>query len=374
MEKRKVFRKKPMIAALIIFFIMANFFIWTDPFEARAVSDGTLYFNQESFDAYVGSSLSVSAMIDPGSNAVNSVSLIIQYDPLKLSLASATCSDIFSTELLAIEIPSPENGTARIDCAVPPQDNSITISSEVATFNFVASDSAEGSQISFSEDSSAAADGEETDVVNTLTSTLVNIDEDLTSPTITSFIVPSSYKSLNVPITTFIATDNVDVTGYKVTQSSIAPLASDSGWSSTAPSRYSFGVYGSKNLYAWAKDAAGNVSASIMRAIDVKKKSSGSKDSDKKKTPKRYISQSKKKIARGKLLTQRGKKFSKKSPVLLYFSRPGGGYYPPTRIMTDSKGAFILRYQVFKPVGNYSWYAFDVKTGKASKVKYYKVK
>jgi len=94
----------------------------------------------------------------------------------------------------------------------------------------------------------------------------------------------------------------------------------------------------------------------------------------KKKTPKRYISQSKKSIKRGATLTQRGKKFSKKSPVWLYFSKPGGGYYAPMKIVSSSKGTFLLKYVVTKPKGTYSWYAVDMKTGKKSKTKTYKVK
>ena len=62
---------------------------------------------------------------------------------------------------------------------------------------------------------------------------------------------------------------NVEVTGYLVSESSAAPLAGDGGWSATAPSSYSFASEGSKTLYAWAKDAAGNVSASRSAAVTV---------------------------------------------------------------------------------------------------------
>ena len=54
---------------------------------------------------------------------------------------------------------------------------------------------------------------------------------DTAPPTVTSLSIPSSSSSLTVPITSFLATDNVGVTGYLVTESSSKPNASDSGWS-----------------------------------------------------------------------------------------------------------------------------------------------
>jgi hypothetical protein len=47
-----------------------------------------------------------------------------------------------------------------------------------------------------------------------------------------------------------------------VTESGTAPVASNPGWTVSAPGSYTFASYGSKTLYAWAKDAAGNVSTS----------------------------------------------------------------------------------------------------------------
>jgi hypothetical protein len=91
-------------------------------------------------------------------------------------------------------------------------------------------------------------------------------------------------------------------------------------------------------------------------------------------TPKRTISNSPKKVARGNVLIQRGKKFSKNSIVQLYFSKPGGGYYAPSTIKTSKSGAFTLSYRANKPKGTYSWYAFDTKAGKKSKVIKYTIK
>lgn len=86
---------------------------------------------------------------------------------------------------------------------------------------------------------------------------------DATPPVITAFTFPSVYNSLIVPISTFTATDNVGVTGYLLTETGTTPSSSAGGWSSTKPTAYTFSSYGAKTLYAWAKDAAGNVSVSF---------------------------------------------------------------------------------------------------------------
>ena len=48
-----------------------------------------------------------------------------------------------------------------------------------------------------------------------------------------------------------------------------APSASATGWTSAAPASHTFASAGAKMLYAWAKDAAGNVSASASSTITV---------------------------------------------------------------------------------------------------------
>ena len=92
---------------------------------------------------------------------------------------------------------------------------------------------------------------------------------DATLPTVTNFVIPSTSTALSVAITTFTATDNVGVTGYMVNESSTKPLASAAGWSGSAPTNYTFASAGAKTLYAWAKDAAGNVSASRNDAVTI---------------------------------------------------------------------------------------------------------
>ena len=98
---------------------------------------------------------------------------------------------------------------------------------------------------------------------------------DTTKPTVTAFTVPATATTLTVPITAFTATDNVAVTGYLVNESATTPSATAAGWSSTAQTSYTFTTAGSKTLYAWAKDAAGNVSASKNATVVVTLPSSG---------------------------------------------------------------------------------------------------
>ncbi|OHA78670.1 MAG: hypothetical protein A3B07_00495 [Candidatus Yonathbacteria bacterium RIFCSPLOWO2_01_FULL_43_27] len=90
---------------------------------------------------------------------------------------------------------------------------------------------------------------------------------DGTAPIISSFSIPSTSTSLAVTVSSFTATDTQGVTGYKITETSSAPVSSDTGWSSTAPTTYVFTNAGSKNLYAWAKDSAGNISTGVQASV-----------------------------------------------------------------------------------------------------------
>ncbi len=65
------------------------------------------------------------------------------------------------------------------------------------------------------------------------------------------------------------ATDNVGVTGYLLTETAAKPSATASGWTSAKPASYVFASAGAKTLYAWAKDAAGNISASRSASVNI---------------------------------------------------------------------------------------------------------
>ena len=97
---------------------------------------------------------------------------------------------------------------------------------------------------------------------------------DTIAPTVTAFGMPASSDS-PIPVTTFTATDNTAVTGYMITESATAPLAGAAGWTATAPSSVSASSTGNVTFYAWAKDAAGNVSMSMSATVDVTGGSTG---------------------------------------------------------------------------------------------------
>jgi len=98
---------------------------------------------------------------------------------------------------------------------------------------------------------------------------VVTVVADTTAPTVTAFTIPTTASSLTVSVSSFTATDNNTVTGYLLTETSSAPASGAAGWTSSAPSTYTFSTQGSKTLYAWAKDAAGNVSTSVTDTITV---------------------------------------------------------------------------------------------------------
>lgn len=85
---------------------------------------------------------------------------------------------------------------------------------------------------------------------------------DATAPTVDAFEIPSTYVSTTVPITTFLCSDAVGVSHYLVNEVATTPSGSDAGWSATKQTTYAFDSTGEKTLYAWCKDAAGNISAS----------------------------------------------------------------------------------------------------------------
>ncbi|MBT1070849.1 DUF4082 domain-containing protein [Pelotalea chapellei] len=92
---------------------------------------------------------------------------------------------------------------------------------------------------------------------------------DTLAPTVTTFTLPASSPTIAVAISALTASDNIAVTGYMVTESSTQPSASSSDWSVNVPTSYIFSSPGNKILYAWARDAAGNVSAGKSAPVTV---------------------------------------------------------------------------------------------------------
>ncbi len=91
---------------------------------------------------------------------------------------------------------------------------------------------------------------------------------DTTPPTMNVFAIPSTANSLSVTAT-LSATDNMGVTGYLLTETSAKPSVTTAGWKSTSPLTYTFASAGVKTLYAWARDAAGNISNSLKGSVTI---------------------------------------------------------------------------------------------------------
>lgn len=98
----------------------------------------------------------------------------------------------------------------------------------------------------------------------------VIVGTDTQAPVVTSFSAQTPVNSLTVPITPLAATDNVGVAGYVITESNTPP-GIGAAWSASAPASYTFtnsaAPDGSYTLYAWAADAAGNVSLPVSQTV-----------------------------------------------------------------------------------------------------------
>jgi hypothetical protein len=94
--------------------------------------------------------------------------------------------------------------------------------------------------------------------------------EDTQPPVITRFELSSPTPTTDPLIELDLqAEDNDAVSAWLVNESAIAPVVNDNAWSSTRPQTYtlSFG-YGVKTVYAWTKDAAGNISEPASISVE----------------------------------------------------------------------------------------------------------
>jgi len=108
--------------------------------------------------------------------------------------------------------------------------------------------------------------------VGSSSNVLVNVNNlipDTTSPAVSTFSLPATATATTVAITAFTATDNTSVTGYLVTESASAPAVGAAGWTATAPTSFTFSAAGAKTAYAWARDAAGNISGGMSSAVTI---------------------------------------------------------------------------------------------------------
>jgi hypothetical protein len=91
---------------------------------------------------------------------------------------------------------------------------------------------------------------------------------DTEAPAITSFSGPSSVQSATVTFGSLIGTDDTAIAAWLISETSAVPAADDPIWTGSKPTSYTLPAEGSYTLYAWARDAAGNISASESFSVD----------------------------------------------------------------------------------------------------------
>jgi hypothetical protein len=95
---------------------------------------------------------------------------------------------------------------------------------------------------------------------------------DNTLPTVDYFTIPATSNSFTIGVNTFGGSDNIGVTGYLITATSTTPSLSDSNWSSTPQTSFTFsgtGGSGTKTAYAWVRDTYGNISTGLNASVVV---------------------------------------------------------------------------------------------------------
>jgi len=147
----------------------------------------TLYFNPASTTVATGSSFPMVATVNPGSNALTEVDVVMTYNASLFSLTSIACSNNFPTEIAKV-IPTSTTGTATAYMACGNFDTTVTSpASAVATFTFSAlSTAVTNSSMAFTEASLAAAVNESNDAISSMTGATVTVTvADTTGPTFT---------------------------------------------------------------------------------------------------------------------------------------------------------------------------------------------
>ena len=92
---------------------------------------------------------------------------------------------------------------------------------------------------------------------------------DTTPPVITSFTLPALSSSLKVPVSSLQGSDNLAVSAFLLSENPAKPAAGAAGWVTSTPTFFTFASFGSRTLYAWAKDVAGNISASASAPVTI---------------------------------------------------------------------------------------------------------
>jgi hypothetical protein len=93
---------------------------------------------------------------------------------------------------------------------------------------------------------------------------------DTQAPVITRFELSSATPTTDPAITFDLeGQDNVAVSAWLINESDATPAVDDAAWSGTIPQSHTLSAgYGMKTVYAWAKDASGNISASASFSVE----------------------------------------------------------------------------------------------------------
>lgn len=102
---------------------------------------------------------------------------------------------------------------------------------------------------------------------------------DILPPEIINFRLPYATLDLEVPLYLKVS-DELSVFSYIVTENNIIPNIDDTEWVMTLPGSYRFSTYGGKTLYAYAKDAAGNISTGASASTTIIESPLGDSDAD----------------------------------------------------------------------------------------------
>lgn len=392
--------KFPKLSFLAIIFSMAAYIFLVPTVAKAATVDATLLFNPNTNSTTMsGTNVTFTARVNPGSNntqGVNAVQLDITFVPAVVHLVSATAAAPFVPMSTPDIAAANASGTLSVPYFIG--GGQVTALSDVATLVFSPQGIGSNSPIAYALTANAAVnDGNGTLVASTRTGATITVasnGSDITPPVISAGTPSGQLAAGTTQQTVSVTTDENASCQYATTSGVIygdsPAIAFTTGEGSTAHSFIATGLIsgGTYGYYVRCQDVSVNLNkdttdTSIAFSIAspaVNPPSSGSSSSNhqssnkKAKTSPRKISNSKKTISRGSILTQRGNKFSKNALIWLYFSKSNGGYYAPQKIKSSATGSFVITYRVNKSMGRYGWYALDTKTGKKSKSVYYNVK
>jgi chitinase len=219
-----------------------------------ALTTGTYTLSAMAYDAAgnVGQSANVSVTVVNDTTA-----------PTVTLTAPASGATVSGT--VAIKATASDNiGVAKVEFY---ENGTLLTAGNVApyTFSWDSTSIADGSYTLTAKAYDAAGNVQTSNSVVTVKNTL----NDTTAPAVSAFSLPGTATALNVAVSSLSASDNVGVTGYLITESAAAPAAGASGWSSSVPSTFTFAGAGARTAYAWAKDAAGNVSAAKTASVTI---------------------------------------------------------------------------------------------------------